>query len=58
MKQYRGRMIITPHAAQGLSDAITRHIETFRYNETLYRQLSAIAGKAKELPVLSQNMSG
>lgn len=58
LKQYRGRMIITPHAAQGLSDAITRHIETFRYNETLYRQLSAIAGKAKELPVLSQNMSG
>lgn len=53
-----GRMIITPHAAQGPSDAITRHM---RHSGIMRRCVPAVechCRESKGASVLSQNMSG
>lgn len=57
-KQYAGRTVLTPQAAWGLSGAIMRDVELFRYDEALYRRLLDLAERAEKLPVLSQTLSG
>mgnify|MGYP001047308943 CR=1 FL=1 len=57
-KQYAGRTVLTPQAAWGLSSAIMRDVESFRYDEALYRRLLDLAERAEKLPVLSQTLSG
>lgn len=54
LKQYRGRMLLLPQAAQELSDAILRDLEYFKEDPALYERLKEMAQQAKTLPVLSQ----
>ena len=58
LKQYSGRLLLLPQAAQELSDSILRDLEYFKEDQALYDRLKEIAERAKHLPILSQPLGG
>lgn len=58
LKQYSGRLLLLPQAAQELSDAILRDLEYFKEDQALYDRLKELAERAKNLPLLSQPLGG
>ena len=58
LRQYSGRFLLLPQAPQELSDAVQRSLEYFEGDPELCDRLREIARRARDLPVLSQPLSG